>query len=175
MPTSMNSAIMKSKGHTARTDRQKAMSVLHTETLDYRGKYHLYRISSDCPVPGSQINREKVRKDASDGMMHKLASMTDENDRKFQSRRSIYAKTFDEKKKVLTTNMLKPGMRLDRKAHCSLSDCTHVAGILAAAELCTVHKAPMFIAKLTHKLRDRHPRAHTIVTQPPYRTHPPPR
>ena len=53
------------------------MSVLHTETLDYRGNYHLYRISSDCPVPGSQINCEKVRKDASDGMMDKLASMTD--------------------------------------------------------------------------------------------------
>ena len=131
MPTSMNSAIMKSKGHTARTDRQKGMSVLHTEMLDYRGKYHLYRISSDCPVPGSQINREKVRKDASDGMMDKLASMTDDNDREFQSRRDIYVKTFDEKKKVLTTNMLKPGMRLDRKA-ASLT--VHiVAGILAAA------------------------------------------
>ena len=63
------------------------------------------------PVPGSQINREKVRKDASDGMMDKLASMTDDNDREFKSRRDIYIKTFDEKKKVLTTNMLKPGMR----------------------------------------------------------------
>ena len=104
-------------------------------------------------MPGSQINCEKVRKDASDGMMDKLASMTDDNDREFQSRRDIYVKTFEEKKKVLTTNMLKPGMRLDRKA---ASDCTHVAR--CATRFTPFHNSisdPLSHTQIIHSLDER--------------------